>query len=1057
MNLGQLRYQLVSLFSWLSLFAERFWASFWPALSVLFAFIGLAALRVFPWLGNAGHIFALLVFAVAFIVALARYGTKFHRPSMREVRRAVEKQSGLLHRPLEAILDRPITTSPETAALWAKYQARLKGLWSRTKIHRPRADIAAHDKYSLRYIALVLLLLGLAIGQRETLFRITQALNPDIKGYLRMNAGALDVWIEPPDYTNENPIFLATTQLGAAGVKGGVQVPQNSILKVRVGGLSSAPTLSYGDLEPAFAEAAPKSFTLEMPLTQSGMLKLTKWKFRTLGEWPITVLKDKPPAIVLLKAEPTKRDRLQLIYTAKDDYRIKEVYGSISPTQELIKVFGTKTVDFNIPLPETAQDEKTFVTDMTSHPWAGSEVVLVLNAKDDLGQTGQSAPQKILLPERQFTNPVAKKIIAERRKLIWYNNVLTRKVTAQTLADITSNPEAYKWDKIVFLGLGMSYKRLIYDGSEAAAESLVPLLWDLAIRVEDGGLALAQRELSDALAKLAEKLKDKNATKEEIADLMSEVQRKMREYSQNLAQEMRQRMLEGKQAPQISQELADRIMKNIDMDKLMKQMEELTSGSEAEQMQKLAEYMKNSVDRMDSKRMDKMQQGQKSAMEGLEELQKLIERQQQLIDKTQKLTPQTPEQKKAEEEKKAAEQKAQQEQKEQQEKQAAQQKKEQEEQQKKDAQNNKDQQGQQQSQQQQGKQGEQSQQQGQQGQQQGQQQSQQQQGQSGQQQGQSGQQQGQSGQQQSGQQSGQQQGQGQQKGQQQQGQGGDSSLPSSRLGQNGQKKEDGQQQGQGQQQAQGQQQGQQNGQSQPGQPPQPVPVPQGYQAQKDKTGQQQGAGGTDKKDDAQQQAGQQGKDSPEQAQGMGKDGKDAQQQQQLTNDNAGAPVRTPKEGAAEQTGIRGKLGEIMRKIGEGLPQVPENFGKADQAMKSARNELKDGDPQGSLQHQKEALKELEGAMDNAVKQLAEQLQTTMMNFGMPQEGPGYGEGYDPLGRRMGKPGDNGQPGDDFVAIPEEKERRRVQQIIEELRARSNDYTRPKQEREYIDRLLNQFE
>ena len=996
MNLGQLRYQLVSLFSWLSLFAERFWASFWPALSVLFAFIGLAALRVFPMLGNAGHIFALLVFAVAFIVALARYGTKFHRPSMKEVRRAVEKQSGLLHRPLEAILDRPITTSPETAALWAKYQARLKGLWSRTKIHRPHADIAAHDKYSLRYIALVLLLLGLAIGQRETLFRITQALNPDIKGYLRMNAGALDVWIEPPDYTNENPIFLATTQLGAAGVKGGVQVPQNSILKVRVGGLSSAPTLAYGDIEPAFTEAAPKSFTLEMPLTQSGMLKLTKWKFRTLGEWPITVLKDKPPAIVLLKAEPTKRDRLQLIYTAKDDYRIKEVYGSISPTQELIKVFGTKTVDFNIPLPETAQDEKTFVTDMTSHPWAGSEVVLVLNAKDDLGQTGQSAPQKILLPERQFTNPVAKKIIAERRKLIWYNNVLTRKVTAQTLADITSNPEAYKWDKIVFLGLGMSYKRLIYDGSEAAAESLVPLLWDLAIRVEDGGLALAQRELSDALAKLAEKLKDKNATKEEIADLMSEVQRKMREYSQNLAQEMRQRMLEGKQAPQISQELADRIMKNIDMDKLMKQMEELTSGSEAEQMQKLAEYMKNSVDRMDSKRMDKMQQGQKSAMEGLEELQKLIERQQQLIDKTQKLTPQTPEQKKAEEEKKAAEQKAQQEQKEQQEKQAAQQKKEQEEQQKKDAQNNKDQQGQQQSQQQQGKQGEQS---------------------------------------------------------QQQGQSGDSSLPTSRLGQNGQKKEDGQQQGQGQQQAQGQQ----NGQSQPGQPPQPVPVPQGYQAQKDKTGQEQSAGGTDKKDDAQQQAGQQGKDSPEQAQGMGKDGKDAQQQQQLTNDNAGAPVRTPKEGAAEQTGIRGKLGEIMRKIGEGLPQVPENFGKADQAMKSARNELKDGDPQGSLQHQKEALKELEGAMDNAVKQLAEQLQTTMMNFGMPQEGPGYGEGYDPLGRRMGKPGDNGQPGDDFVAIPEEKERRRVQQIIEELRARSNDYTRPKQEREYIDRLLNQFE
>lgn len=1038
MNLGQLRYQLVSLFSWLSLFAERFWASFWPALSVVFAFIGLAALRVFPLLGNAGHIFALVIFTVLFVVALTRYGTKFQRPSMKEVRRAVEKQSGLLHRPLEAMLDKPMGASKESAVLWQKYQARLKSLWSRTKIHRPHAEVAPHDKYALRYVALAVLVAGLLIGQRETVFRLQQALNPDVKGYLRMNTGALDVWITPPEYTNENPIFLATTQLGAAGVNGGVQVPENSVLKVRVGGIASAPTLTYGDIEPPFIEAAPKSFTLELPLAQSGMLSLTKWKFRTLGEWPITVLKDKAPAIVLLKAEPTKGDRLQLIYTAKDDYRIKEVYGSISPTQELIKVFGTKTVDFNIPMPETPQDEKTFVTDMTSHPWAGSEVVLVLNAKDDLGQTGQSAPQKIMLPERQFTNPVAKKIIAERRKLIWYNNVLTRKISAQVFADIASNPEAYKWDKIVFLGLGMTYKRLIYDGSAEAADSLVPLLWDLAIRVEDGGLALAQRELSDALAKLAEKLKDKNATKEEIADLMSEVQRKMREYSQNLAQEMRQRMLEGKQAPEISQELADRIMKNIDMDKLMKQMEELTSGSEAEQMQKLAEYMKNSVDRMDSKRMDKMQQGQKSAMEGLEELQKLIERQQQLIDKTQKLTPQTPEQKRAEEEKKAAEQKAQQEQKEQQKKQAAQQKKEEQ----KDAPENKDQQGQQQSQQQEGKQGEQPQQQA------------QQQGQQGQQQGQSGQQQ--SGQQQSGQQQGQQQG---------QGQGKDSSLPSSQLGQGGQKKEDGAP-------PQGQQQGQQGQQSgQAGQPPQPVPVPQGYQGGKDKPEQAQGAGGTGKKEDA-QQAGQQGKDKPDQAQGtgedkkdapeqgiaQGKDGKEQPQQPQLTKDNAGAPVRNVKEGANEQTGIRGKLGEIMRKIGEGLPQVPENFGKADQAMKSARNELKEGDPQGSIEHQKEALKELEGAMDNAVKQLAEQLQMTMMNFGMPQEGPGYGEGFDPLGRRMGgKPGDNGKPGDDFVAIPEEKERRRVQQIIEELRARSNDYTRPKQEREYIDRLLNQFE
>ena len=45
----------------------------------------------------------------------------------------------------------------------------------------------------------------------------------------------------------------------------------------------------------------------------------------------------------------------------------------------------------------------------------------------------------------------------------------------------------------------------------------------------------------------------------------------------------------------------------------------------------------------------------------------------------------------------------------------------------------------------------------------------------------------------------------------------------------------------------------------------------------------------------------------------------------------------------------------------------------------------------------------------------------------------------------------------YVKIPDEKERRRVQEIIEELRTRSNDFSRPKSEREYINRLLNQFE
>ena len=102
--------------------------------------------------------------------------------------------------------------------------------------------------------------------------------------------------------------------------------------------------------------------------------------------------------------------------------------------------------------------------------------------------------------------------------------------------------------------------------------------------------------------------------------------------------------------------------------------------------------------------------------------------------------------------------------------------------------------------------------------------------------------------------------------------------------------------------------------------------------------------------------------------------------------------------------------------------------------------------------QREALKQLQQGLDDTMKQMAKHMQA-VMSFGPGGASPsGYGKGYDPLGRSMG----NGKSGDQDIVLPDGKEQRRVQKIIEELRARSNDYNRPKVERDYIDRLLDQF-
>ena len=99
----------------------------------------------------------------------------------------------------------------------------------------------------------------------------------------------------------------------------------------------------------------------------------------------------------------------------------------------------------------------------------------------------------------------------------------------------------------------------------------------------------------------------------------------------------------------------------------------------------------------------------------------------------------------------------------------------------------------------------------------------------------------------------------------------------------------------------------------------------------------------------------------------------------------------------------------------------------------------------------EAIDALEQSMDEAADQMSQSIQQMLMAAGMGRGGS-PGEGTDPLGR--GEQDEGGASAD--VKIPDEMERRRVQQIIQDLRARENDYQRPKTERDYIDRLLDQF-
>lgn len=173
--------------------------------------------------------------------------------------------------------------------------------------------------------------------------------------------------------------------------------------------------------------------------------------------------------------------------------------------------------------------------------------------------------------------------------------------------------------------------------------------------------------------------------------------------------------------------------------------------------------------------------------------------------------------------------------------------------------------------------------------------------------------------------------------------------------------------------------------------------------------------------------------------------------QETLPDNGATDEKTSQSHKAEQEGLRYILGQLMMDAGEKLEEIPENMGLAEQDMRGSENALEQNDPHSSVPHQESAIENLKQAQEQLSQQLASRMQ---MMVGV---GPSAGQRYDPLGRPYGgQDQPNGQAHGSDVKIPDEAEKKRVEEILKLLRERSGEFDRPQDELEYFRRLLRQF-
>ena len=599
---------------------ERVWPACWPALAVLGTFLVLALFDLLPNLPGLLHAALLLSLSAVFVVALAAAFRKLFVPDRFAARRRIEQASGLQHRPLQTLADRPSgPLDSQAAGLWQAHLRRMEGATGRLRIGVPHAGFAARDPWGLRALLAILLLIGVVDAGTDWRDRLVRAVAPTIAIGPAPIAASLDIWVTPPEYTGLAPLFLRPGTVEA------VRIPTGSTLLAQVHGGQSVPSFAIDGDSRGFEPVDKQNYRASATMASGKQLKVTQ-AGTTLGSWPIEIIPDNPPKIAFAKPpEGTTHAALRIDYQASDDYGIEAV-------KAVIRREGGKpdeTIELEAPLPglHLKEAQATSYHDLSPHPWAGLPVEIRLVATDALGQPGESEPVRITLPERKFEHPIARAIVDQRKELV--RDPGSRLAVADTLGDLRDRPQLYRDDTVAFLGMRLAEERLRINDDDKSIAEVQQLLWDTALRIEDGRMSLAEREMRRLQQELQDALA-KNAPDEEIERLMKELQQALDRYLQALAENM------ARNPDQFQQQVdPSKVISSRDLQRMLDRARDLARNGARDQARELLSQLQNMLENLRMAQPGQMpQQGSSEAQQMMRGMRELMQRQQQLLDRS---------------------------------------------------------------------------------------------------------------------------------------------------------------------------------------------------------------------------------------------------------------------------------------------------------------------------------------------------------------------------------------------------------------------------------------
>ena len=540
-----------------------FWETYAPILAPGFLAIGLfvlgAWLGLWQWIGDPVRLIALIA-TLFFVVRSVLRALRLRMPTYSDARRRVETDSRQAHRPLDVLDDRPALS----ADLWPVHQKNALKQAEALKPARGKPALSLIDKYDLRFILPVILLLSGVAMAGFSFERLRKAVSPTWQSPIRSSQISYEAWIDPPSYTGRPPIYF----------KDGtdVAVPAGSEFVARISGVKTAPRprLVKGwrsrFLTPKRLGA--KSFEIRETIDDSSSVEFRVGLSRK--SFALNVSDDLPPNVeILTPPEADKRDRLTFAYGLIDDFGVEKLQlqmALMTDNSDETTAFESGAVLADIPLSGSRQtnvENAKAAIDLSKTRYAGRKVIGRLLAIDGAGQIGFSDAVWFTVPDKIFVEPLAK-AVAEQRTLVmagldetyapeptpawkpsdgfwneyeprlhWDRAPAPIQRATLLIEAVTDEPADLFKDPAVFMGLRHARSQMRYAESIIELQGLPEDLWRIAIRAEFGVLGTALEEMREAEAALREGIA-RRASKREVDTLFERYNLAVDAYTEEL-------------------------------------------------------------------------------------------------------------------------------------------------------------------------------------------------------------------------------------------------------------------------------------------------------------------------------------------------------------------------------------------------------------------------------------------------------------------------------------------------------------------------------------------